>query len=281
MHATQALYAEMQDKEEWGFLLVDAANAFNANNRIACLWTARHYWPSSVRFSFNCYRHQVLPLVRADDGYTGHWLWSCEGVTQGNPLVMILYGLVMLPLTLTLKAVVSTALQPLYADDAAIGGNLDEMIKAFNLLQAIGPTKGYFPKLTKSILVVKPAMFEQAKARLDHLGFTIVTGTRYLGGFIGTQSDKLSHIRTKVSEWTTDITRLSSVTRSFPQATFTAFQASYQHEWQYLQHVVPDMADRFALIETAICTSFLPALLGDTTLTSILPPKSSLSSPSP
>ena len=74
VHTTRTLFAEKEDKEEWGFLLVDTANEFNAGNRIACLWTVRHRWPSGARFSMNCYRHQSLLLVRADNGYAGHWL---------------------------------------------------------------------------------------------------------------------------------------------------------------------------------------------------------------
>ena len=62
-HAARALYAKKEDKEEWGFLLVDAANAFNTNNCIAYLWTVWHRWPSGMRFSFNYYRHQDLLMV--------------------------------------------------------------------------------------------------------------------------------------------------------------------------------------------------------------------------
>ena len=85
-------------------------------------------------FSFNCYCHQALLLMRANDGYAGHWLWSREAVTQGDPLAMILYGLGMLLLTLHLKAVVPNALQPWYANDAVVGGNFDEVKKVSSLL---------------------------------------------------------------------------------------------------------------------------------------------------
>ena len=77
----------------------------------------------------NCYCHQTLLLVHADDGYAGHWLWSHEGVMQGDPLPMILYGIGMLPLTLRLKVTVPTALQPWYADDEAARGGLMILIK--------------------------------------------------------------------------------------------------------------------------------------------------------
>ena len=110
MHAARTLFAENYDEEEWGFLLVDAANTFNAGNRIACLWTVWHMWSSGARFSMNCCRHQALLFVRADDRYAGHWLASCEGDMQGNPLAIILYGIGMLLLTLQLKVEVSTSL---------------------------------------------------------------------------------------------------------------------------------------------------------------------------
>ena len=74
-------------------------------------------------------------------------------------------------------------------------------------------------------------MVERAKARFNHFGFTVVTGTKYLGGFIGTPADESYHIRQKVSEWTSGINQLSSVICSSPQAIFTAFQQLYQHKW--------------------------------------------------
>ena len=93
--------------------------------------------------------------------------------------------------------VVTLVLQPWYADDAVVVGNFDEVKKVFSLLQTTGPARGYFPEPTNSVLVVKHSMFEGTKAHFDHLGFTFVTGTRYMGGFIGIRSDQSSHIRQK------------------------------------------------------------------------------------
>ena len=42
VHVDRDLFAEKEENEEWAFLLVDAANAFNASNRIAYLWTVRY-----------------------------------------------------------------------------------------------------------------------------------------------------------------------------------------------------------------------------------------------
>jgi hypothetical protein len=42
IHAMRLIWEEHKMEEEWGFLLVDARNAFNEGNRIAMLWTVRH-----------------------------------------------------------------------------------------------------------------------------------------------------------------------------------------------------------------------------------------------
>ena len=137
VHAVRAMWNGTEENEEWGFLLVDAANAFNAGNRTAILWTVRHLWPSGARFAFNCYRHWSQLMIRSGDGYEGHWMMSKEGVTQGDPLSMILYGLGMLPLTMKLKNAVPECIQPWYADDAGAGGEFED-IEMFLITTGIG-----------------------------------------------------------------------------------------------------------------------------------------------
>ena len=57
IHAMRVLFAEHREEEDWGFLLIDARNAFNEENRTAMIWAVRHEWPSGAQFTFNCYRH--------------------------------------------------------------------------------------------------------------------------------------------------------------------------------------------------------------------------------
>ncbi len=77
----------------WGLLLVDAENAFNSVNRTTALMNARLRWPRCTRFLFNAYRgHAALKVQRASD-----LLYSREGVTQGDPLSMLMYSVAALP----------------------------------------------------------------------------------------------------------------------------------------------------------------------------------------
>ena len=128
-------------------------------------------------------------------------LFSKEGVTQGDPLAMIVYGVSMLPLTRLLKTEFEELLQPWYADDAAAGGKFDKIMEYYLKLREVGPGRGYFPEPTKSILVVKPLSVERATALFQHMGFKIVTGTRYLGGHIGNKAACAQWIQDKVDGW--------------------------------------------------------------------------------
>ena len=57
------------------------------------LWAVRHEWPSGAQFTFNCYCHWSTLVVREIGDGSGHFLHSKEGVTQGDPLAMIAYGI--------------------------------------------------------------------------------------------------------------------------------------------------------------------------------------------
>ena len=93
IHAMHVLWEEQKTKEDWGFLLIDARIAFNEENWTAMLWAIWHEWPSGEQFTFNCYRHWATLVVRYTGDGSGHFLHSKEGVTQGDPLAMIAYGI--------------------------------------------------------------------------------------------------------------------------------------------------------------------------------------------
>ena len=55
----------------------------------------------------------------------------------------------------------------------------------FRDLQLRGAARGYFPEPTKSILVVVEQNVPRAKEYFRGMGIQVVTGSRYLGGFVG------------------------------------------------------------------------------------------------
>jgi hypothetical protein len=196
MHAAKLLWQEHSQEEEWGFLLVDARNAFNEGNRTLMLWTIRHEWASGARFIFNCYRHFAMLVIR-----TGSELFlsilSKEGVTQGDPLAMVMHGVGLLPLVRILKKAVSDVHQPWYADDAGAGGRFQRIRLYFEKLQEHGPPRGYFPEPSKSVLIVEEHNKEKAEAYFKDSDWKVVTGCQCLGGFIGDKAEQREWVEEK------------------------------------------------------------------------------------
>jgi len=124
---------------------------------------------------------------------TGVHLWSVttmalvtfftvmKGVTQGDPVAMVAYGLSTLPLIHQLKTEFPELQHAWYADDSAVAGSWTHISHHFHHLQQLGSTNGYFPEATtKSVLVVSPSHQLAAQAFFSHLGVKVCTGHHYL-----------------------------------------------------------------------------------------------------
>ena len=76
-----------------------------------------------------------------------------------------------------------------------------EIMDHFRDLQLSGTAQGYYPEPTKSILVVAERNVPRAKEYFRGMGIQVVTGSRYLGGFVGEREAEASWIKEKVDEW--------------------------------------------------------------------------------
>jgi hypothetical protein len=141
---------------------------------------------------------------------TSLFLHSKEGVMQGDP-IMIAYGIYLLLLIQALKDELPNVDQPWYADDAGAGGTFKGVRAYFEELQEKGPRREYFPEPSKSILIVCEHNKDVVKIAFKDLGFTIVSGSCYLGGFIGKASDQQLWIQEKTEDWVASIKELAMV----------------------------------------------------------------------
>jgi len=105
IHFMSDYYEENCDVEtDWCMIMVDADNAFNRINRTHALWQARIQWPRAARFLYNTYQSGSELVISGSKKR----LYSQEGVTQGDPLLMFLYGLGTLPLIKELNQILQT-----------------------------------------------------------------------------------------------------------------------------------------------------------------------------
>ena len=255
------------DSDPRGLCLVDARNGFNELQRLAMLWTVRHRWAAGARFALNCYRHSAL-LVLRDPGNQAHFLLSKEGVTQGDPLSMVLYGLALLPLCDTLRRYDREVLQPWYADDAAMHGKASRAARVLRELCRIGTHRGYYPEPAKSWFVCTEAEEPAARKVFEEAGMAMqfCRGHRYVGGFVGSEAALEEWLQPKVEAWAEAVRTLGQVARRFPHTAYCGVTMSLQSEWQYLQRVVPGTGKYFGPVERAIRDVFLPNLFGETAI---------------
>ncbi len=238
-----------------GLLLVDAKNAFNSVNRMAALWNARVLWPRAARFVFNTYQgYSYLVLEGCPE-----FILSKEGVTQGDPLSMLLYSVAVLPLVHSLIDCDKWK-QNWYADDSSCVGGLMSIKEWFDRLSNRGPAYGYYLQPAKSILVVHPSFVVEADRMFSDLGIRVVTGGRFLGGFIGDDKSVDDYVRKKIDGWVKCVEKMAGVAAHQPQAAYTAMIKSLQSEWSFLQRVVPECKKSFSVLRDKICEVFWPAV---------------------
>jgi len=132
----------------------------------------------------------------------------------------------------------------------------------FDLLLRIGPSFGYFPNPYKSSIVVDST----SKCAVEHLfgplGVKVVCDHRFLGGFLGGATARDAFVLDKVHQWISDIQHLSRMAVPQPQAAYTALSKSLQHEWIFLQRVIPEFRTLLVDLERTLLSSFLPAVFG-------------------
>ena len=95
------------------------------------LCTVHHLWPSGACFALNCHRdHSSIILINRDG--KSNILRSTEGMTQGDLLAMVAYGIVIFDLIEPLELMYPDVAQPWYADNAGALRKFDNLEQYFN-----------------------------------------------------------------------------------------------------------------------------------------------------
>ena len=116
-----------------------------------------------------------------------------------------------------------------FADDGTGADKVDALRKWWDMLVEKGPAYGYFPKPTKTWLIVKEDKLEEANRMFKDTGIKIISdGMRHLGAAIGSKDFKDSFVLQKIQEWIDSVERLAKIAVTEPQAAFSAFTERLQ-----------------------------------------------------
>ena len=158
IHAMRTIY---EDQSAEAVLLVDASNAFSSINRNVFPHNIEVMCPSIARYVKNCYSVNSRLFIIG-----GGEIQPMEGTTQGDPAAMVIYATAIIPLILMLVKIrmqddnhTKTAA---YADDLAVAGPIDQIRTWWNTLCILGLQFGYFPKGSKSWIIVRENAEERA-----------------------------------------------------------------------------------------------------------------------
>ena len=87
----------------------------------------------------------------------------------------------------------------------------------------------------------------------------MVTGHRYLGGYIRDKETERSWLKENIKGWTEFVTILSRVAHKHPQSAYAGLKKALQQEWAFVQRVTPVVGDSFGPVEEALKETFVTA----------------------
>ena len=182
-------------------LLIDAENAFNSINFKLMLDNLKFVYAFIATYITNYY---AIPSRLFIVG--GGWVLSIEGTTQGDSTVMGGYVLGILALIKFLLEFINLnemdAKEVTFADKFFVAVNLNSIKDYWDKLTAMGPKYGYFPKPTKSYLIVKEKKLIEAQNLFTDLrGNITAEGKRYLGAFIGSTEYRDKYVKNLGKDW--------------------------------------------------------------------------------
>ena len=88
-----------------------------------------------------------------------------EGVTHGDSLSVLLYGITLVPLAEKLRAADPGLISPFYADDAVFNCLARQSAQLLNLLMERSPDRGYFPDTSNSLFILDTPGQEEVTRR--------------------------------------------------------------------------------------------------------------------
>ena len=229
--AVYAMHEIFKEQDTEAVLLIDTTNAFNTVNRNVLLHNVKVICPAISTYVNNCYSLPSRLFV-----ISGAEITSEEGTTQGEPTVMAIYAIAIIPLIMMLLELTEKFLNKqtkmvAFADDLSAGGSLSNIKKWWKALCNLCPKFGYNPEASKCWLIVKPQLVKEAEKLFENTKINItVNGKRHLGAVIGSQEYRDEYVINKTDQIANELNNLCETAKLEPQAAYSCFVSSFKHK---------------------------------------------------
>ena len=218
-------------------VLVGAENAFSSINRQVFSHNIKHICPPIVTFVRNCYNVPARLFALG-----GKELLSHERTTQGDPTAMEIYGIALTPLLKHLATCYPERDPKMvaFADDLTSTGKLSKLRSWWKILLDVRPKHGYFPKPSKTILIVKPEYESKSVEVFNNTNIKVASsGQRHLDAVIGSELYRKEYIEERVSKWRDELLLLSKIAEIQPQAAYSAYMHGFKSKFNFFNRTIP------------------------------------------
>ena len=126
-----------------------------------------------------------------------------------------------------------------------------------------GKKYGYYVNESKSWLIVKSLELVSEANTIFGKSVNITNeGKRHLGAVIGSQKYKGQYCSKKVDTWVTELTTLTEMAKTQPQAAFVAFTKGYRSKFTYFLRTIDCFEAYVKPIDDILNDSFLSTIFG-------------------
>ena len=123
---------------------------------------------------------------------------------------------------------------------------------------------GYFPKQSKSYLIVKEQHYNKAVDVFMVSKVKVTSeGKRQLGAVIGSKAFKVSYAKSLVDDWIKQLKLLSITVESGPQSAYSVFVGGFKGKLTTnFMRTIPSLGELLKPLEDVIRFNFIPPITG-------------------
>ena len=125
------------------------------------------------------------------------------------------------------------------------------------------PYFGYHPNASKTFLIVKEHMLQEATNIFENSGVQITTeGRKYLGCPLGTAEFNSSFCNNLVSQFLEQLKNLSKAAYTYSHEAYAAYVTGLKNKWSYFARCISNFSEYVRTLEETLVTEFMPSLTG-------------------